>query len=91
MQTWRSNCLIEALKRKVGDWSGIGIIPIWHGWHFHVMWLDKRKDKIFHFTHKSIPGLHTSLWFKGQIEEVDKMGLRKWCQNNHAITMGIPQ
>lgn len=91
MQTWRSNCLIEALKHKFGDWSGIGIIPIWHGWHFHVMWLDKRKGKIFHFTHKRIEGKFSTFWFKGTVEEETLEGLKKWCQNNHAITMGIPQ
>ena len=81
-----SNCLIEAIKVKFKDWSGVKLIPIWHGLvHFHMMWLDKRISKIFHFTHKSLPGWHCDLFFKGRIEEVDQDGLKKWLKNNKAI------
>ena len=57
--------------------------------HFHMMWLDKRTSKILHFTHKSIPGWHCDLFFKGKIEEVDPDGLKKWLKNNKAIAPDI--
>ena len=91
MKPYWSNCAIEAFKAKVRDWRNIRIIPIWHGWiHFHVMWLDKRTGKVLHFTHKSLPGWHCDLFFKGRIEEVDKVGLRKWCKSHNAIATGLP-
>ena len=85
-----SNCLIEAIKAKFKDGHAVKLIPIWHGLvHFHVMWLDKRTSKIFHFTHKSIPGCHCDLFFKGRIEEVEPNGLKKWLRNNKAIAPDI--
>ena len=85
-----SNCLIEAIKVKSRDWHAVKLIPIWHGLvHFHMMWLDKRTSKIFHFTHKSIPGWHCDLFFKGRIEEVNPNNLRKWLKNNQAIAPEI--
>ena len=91
MKPYWSNCAIEAFKAKVRDWRNIRIIPIWHGWiHFHVMWLDKRTGKVLHFTHKSLPGWHCDLFFKGRIEEVDKVGLKKWCKSHHALATGLP-
>lgn len=86
-----SNCLVEGLKAKFNDWSGVKLIPIWHGlFHFHVMWHDKKKDKVFHFTHKSLDDPFTTLWFRGRIEKVEKDGLRKWCKNHNAITTELP-
>lgn len=46
-----SNCLIEALKAKLKDPKHVQLIFIWpklnHG-RFHVMWVDRKQDKIFH-------------------------------------------
>ncbi len=90
MKPFWSNCLIEAIKVKFKDWHAVKLIPIWHGLvHFHMMWLDKRTSKIFHFTHKSLPGWHCDLFFKGRIEEVDPNGLKKWLRNNKAIAPNI--
>lgn len=80
-----SNCLIEAIKVKLKRGKEIRLIPIWHGiYRFHVMWLDKKDNTIRHFTHKSFPGCHSYLLFKGKIEEVRPERLRKWIDNNNA-------
>ena len=85
-----SNCVIEALKRKFSNWDEIKLIPIWHNiWHFHVMWLDRRNGMVYHFTHKSIPGWHCDLLFKGRVEEVNPDNLKKWLKNNKAIAPKI--
>lgn len=90
MNTKWSNCLIEAVKQKFKLGQKIKLIPIWHGIvHFHVMWLDKRNGMVYHFTHKSIPGWHCDLFFKGRIEEVNPNNLRKWIKNNKAIAPKI--
>lgn len=89
-RTWHSNCLIEGLKQKFLNWHKVKLIPIWHGIiHFHVMWLDKRNGMVYHFTHKSIPGRHCDLFFKGRIEEVNPNNLKKWLKNNKAIAPEI--
>ena len=79
-----SNCLIEAIKAKFKDWHVVKLIPIWRGiFHFHMMWMDVKSGKIFHFTHKSLPGWHCDLFFKGRIEEVNPKGLKRlenWCR-----------
>lgn len=86
MTPYVSNCLIEAAKVKMKRGSDIRLIPIWHGiFRFHVMWLDKKDSTIRHFTHKSLPGCHCDLLFKGRIEEVRPERLRKWIENNKAI------
>ena len=86
MNTKWSNCLIEAIKQKFNFGQKIKLIPIWHGIiHFHIMWLDRRNGMVYHFTHKSIPGWHCDLFFKGRIEEVNPENLKKWLRNNKAI------
>ena len=85
-----SNCLLVAFKQKIMHWKSVRILPILRGClHFHVMWLDRRDGKIRHFTHKSIPGWHCDLFFKGRVEEVCPNGLKKWLKNNKAIAPEI--
>lgn len=85
MNPYVSNCLIEAVKAKMKRGSDIILIPIWHGiFRFHVMWLDKKDNTIRHFTHKSLPGCHSDLLFRGRIEEVRPERLREWIRNNKA-------
>ena len=80
-----SNCLIAAVKTKLKRGSDIRLIPIWHSiYRFHVMWLDKKDSTIRHFTHKSFPGCHSDLLFRGKIEEVRPERLRKWIRKNNA-------
>ena len=86
MNTKWSNCLLEAVGQKFKLGKKIKLIPIWHGIiHFHIMWLDRRNGMVYHFTHKSIPGWHCDLFFKGRIEEVNPENLKKWLRNNKAI------
>lgn len=79
MKPFWSNCVIVALKEKFKDWSGVKLVPIWHGLvHFHMMWYDKRKNAFRHFTHWKLDGWFTTLWFKGTVEEVKREHLEKW-------------
>ena len=67
-------------------WSDIKLLPIWRGlFGFHMMWLDKRDGMVYHFTHKSLPGWHSDLLFRGRVEVVSPDRLRKWIRNNKAI------
>ena len=55
-KNWRgmifcSNCVIEALKRKLDDWKNIRLIPIIHGFHFHMLWYEIDTKTIKHFTY----------------------------------------
>lgn len=76
-----SNCLIEAVKRKLCDWKNIRLIPIIHGFHFHMMWYDVRKKTFRHFTHSRLDGWFTTLWFRGTVENVKREHLEKWCKS----------
>lgn len=76
-----SNCLIEALKRKVKDWNKIVLIPIIHGFHFHMMWYEIDTKTIKHFTHSRLDGWFTTLWFRGTVENVKREHLEKWCKS----------
>ena len=80
MRTFHSNCLIVALKEKLKDWRNIRLVPIWHGFHFHMMWFDIRENTYRHFTHRLLPGGFTSLWFRGSVEKVKPEHLKRWCR-----------
>ena len=77
-RTWHSNCLVEALKQKFRHWNNIKLLPIWMGWHFHVMWYDRRRKIYRHFTHKGLNDEFTTLWFRGWIKPVKPEHLVKW-------------
>ena len=89
MKYFWSNCVIEALKEKFKDLSGVKLLPIWHGFHFHMMWFDKRKNTFRHFTHYKLNGWFTTLWFKGTVEEVKRKHLEKWCRDK-GVKVRIP-
>ena len=56
-------------------------IPGLEGFHFHMMWFDKRENTFRHFTHYKLNGWFTTLWFKGTVEEVKRKHLEKWCRD----------
>ena len=74
-----SNCLIEALRRKVKDWDNIVLIPLFHGFHFHMMWYDKKTKKISHFTHRRLQGWFCTLFFKGTVDNVEYDSFKHYC------------
>ena len=76
-----SNCVIEALKRKFKDWTNIRLVPLWKGWHFHMMWYDRKRGKFRHFTHRRLDGWFTTILFKGTVENVKRKHLEKWCRS----------
>lgn len=88
-QPFYSNCLIEALKRKFADWRNIQLIPLWTGFHFHMMWYDIKTRRIRHFTHRRLAGNFTTLFFKGTIDNVEIDALKEWCDKN-GIELKIP-
>ena len=81
MKPFRSNCVIVALREKFRDWNNIVLVPIYHGFHFHMMWYDKRKSTFRHFTHSRLDGWFTTLWFKGTVENVKQHHLKRWCES----------
>ena len=85
-RTWHSNCLVEALKQKFRHWNNIKLLPIWMGWHFHVMWYDRRRKIYRHFTHKGLNDEFTTFWFRGWIKPVKPEHLVKWMSKH-----GIPK
>ena len=85
-RTWHSNCLVEALKQKFRHWNNIKLLPIWMGWHFHVMWYDKQHNIYRHFTHKGLNDEFTTFWFRGWIKPVKPEHLVKWMSKH-----GIPK
>ena len=81
-----SNCVIEAFKRKFRNWNNIVLMPVFRlPWHFHLMWFDKDKKEVRHFTHRSMEGWHSDVFFKGQVETIKLKHFRDWC-----ITVGKP-
>lgn len=79
-----SNCAIEAMKAYWRNPKGTSILFIDRGIHgIHFMWQDLETKKIYHFTHKKIPGKFSFLFFKGTIEEETIEGLRKWCKTHN--------
>lgn len=85
-RTWRSNCLVEALKQKFRHWNNIKLLPIRMGWHFHVMWYDKRRGIYRHFTHKGLNDEFTTFWFRGWIKSVKPEHLVKW-MSKHGMSV----
>lgn len=79
---FHSNCVIEALKRKFSRWSEIRLIPIWNGWHFHMMWHDRADGRIWHFTDRELgEGKKSAILFKGRVLNVDKDALARWAES----------
>ena len=78
--TFWSNCVIEAIKRKLGDWKNIRFIPIIHGFHFHMLWYEIDTKTIKHFTYIDRKPF-TTIWFRGRIETVKREFLEKWCKS----------
>ena len=76
-----SNCVIEAVKRKLCDWENIHLIPIIHGFHFHMMWYEIDTRTIMHFTYLDNRKPFTTIWFRGRIETVKQEHLEKWCKS----------
>ena len=70
-----SNCVIEAIKRKLGDWKNIRLIPIIHGFHFHMLWYEIDTKTIKHFTYIDRKPF-TTIWFSGKIEVVNPRNLK---------------
>ena len=88
LDTFWSNCLIEALKRKLKDWNKIVLIPLFTGFHFHIMWYDRKSKKISHFTHRRLSGWFCTLFFKGTIDNVEYDSLKQYCES-HNIKLKI--
>lgn len=78
-----SNCMIESLKYKFNDWKGIRLLPIFHKFKFHMMWYDRRTNEVKHFTHASMEGWHSALFFKGMVETVNINKFKKWCKREN--------
>ena len=78
-----SNCFIQALKHYWKDPKNVDFVIIHGTRRFHVMWLDKRKRQILHFTHRKLTGKFSTLWFKGTIENVEYDSLKEWCEKHN--------
>ena len=86
--TFWSNCVIEAVKRKLGDWKNIRFIPIIHGLHFHMLWYEIDTKTIKHFTYIDRKPF-TTIWFRGIIEVVNPHGLKlvkEYCRKHNLKT-----
>ena len=83
MKEWFwSNCVIEALRAKFKDWDSIRLIPLWQGWHFHMLWYDKANDRIWHFTDRELgEGKSSALLYSGQVLHVEKDALMRWAKS----------
>lgn len=82
MKEWFwSNCVIVAFIHKLNDWGNIELVPLWRGWHFHMMWHERSTDTFWHFTDRKGGKLFTALLFKGHIEIVKRKFLEKWCKS----------
>lgn len=74
-----SNCVIEALKRKFRNWDSIVLIPLLRfPFHFHMLWVDRFENRVFHFTHRSMEGWHSDMFFKGQVESMCMDEFKNW-------------
>lgn len=65
-----SNCLIQALLAKVGNWKGVQILAYRKAWHVHFMWRELDSGRVLHFTHARLEGGFTSWLFRGTVESV---------------------
>ena len=83
-----SNCILEAIKAKLRNWNGTGLVAILNGWHFHMMWFDRRTGEIRHFTNRNTnPNLSTTILFRGTVERVERDALEEFCRLNRARKM----
>ena len=90
MKPFWSNCVIEALKRKFKDWDNIRLVPLWKGWHFHMLWYDKADGRIWHFTDRELgEGKSSPFLFKGHVLNVDKGALIRWAKSQ-GVKVRIP-
>ncbi len=75
-----SNCLLEAVKRKIRDWKHIRLMHVRmdNGLH-HWLWHNLLDDNVYDFQQlETVRHWHNLLWFKGKIRIRSYKVYRRW-------------